>query len=381
MPILHQLNVNTTFLNVSALSLVANTPIAIIGIAEGGTVPLNTITQIKSDADLSRFGAAGVDNTLLPNIRILQEYGCNNIYAIRVAKGATAADTETNILGTDPASGIRTGLHLFKDTFSLFRVRPQLLLVPGYSSDAIVTRSIDVCNNLDAFVLLDFALGTTTAQATTIRTAATGLGQKNARLVPCMPYVKRGATFEPLSVHLAGVIASTTYLRGYGFTPSNELLISAITGIESGFTLSYTDVNADNQRLERLGITTLNLHPNGYVIWGNRNALYVENSVETGDTFFVIQRIKQVLNDQFSLTSVLFLDEISNYSTAKLLENALNNIISINNAQANLNSMSRSVLDEINTNYNQRNLFYTTTLIPNLPVSAITLNTQVTLRA
>lgn len=373
MPITHQLNINSTFVSNPTLLLKSDTPIGLIGIAESSSVPINTITKISKDADLSLYGGAA-DNTITPELKILQEYGCNNIYVIRVAKGADAAATETNTIGTETV--IKTGLGLFKDCFSLFRVAPELLLIPGLNSAAIVTKAMDVATSIDALVYLDFAIGTTVTVATTTRGTATGLGTKNARLIPCMPRVKRDATFESLATHTVGVSARTATLKGYGFTTSNEVLSPGINGIESGFNLSYTDPNADNQKLENLGIATVNLLPEGYVAWGNRNALFVSNTTETLDTYTVVNRIKQKLGKDLMYTANRFLDETSDFSTAKLLESALNNVIFTNISKGNIKSTSKAVLNENLTDYIKRVLVYDILISSNLPIEVITLNTQ-----
>jgi phage tail sheath protein FI len=374
MPVTHQLNLNSTFANSTLSALKVDTPIAIIGIAETATFPVNTITRIQKDSDLALLGGA-IDNTLLPEVKILQQdYGCNNIFVIRVVKGADAAATETNLIGTETT--VKTGLGLFKDCFSQFRVTPELLLIPGYSSAAVITKAVDVCNSIDAFVYADFALGTTTVVATTTRGTATGLGMKTARLIPCMPRVKRDAVFESLATHTVGVTAKSIFYRGFGFTSSNEFLSPGINGIESGFNLSYTDTNADNQKLENIGVVSVNLLPEGYVSWGNRNALFVANTVETIDTYSVIQRIKQKLNKDLMITANKFLDEDCSFATAKLLESALNNVICSVFTKGNIKPGSRATFNESSSDFSLRKLVYDVAIASNLPIELIVLNTQ-----
>jgi phage tail sheath protein FI len=374
MPVLHQLTTNTTFLSSAVSGLKVDVPIAIIGIAESATFAVNTITRIQKDSDLALLGGT-TDNTILPEVKILQQdYGCNNIFVIRVAKGATSTDTENNIIGTEAV--VKTGLGLLKDCFSTFRCNPELILIPGQNSAAIVTKAIDVCNTLDAFCFLDFALGTTTAIATTARGTTTGLGTKSARLHPCIPRVKRDAAFESLATHAVGVTAKSIFFRGFGFTASNELLAPGINGLESGFNLSYTDTNADNQKLENLGCVSVNLLPEGYVLWGNRNALFVANTNETIDTYSVIQRVKQKISRDLMFCSNRFLDEDCTISTARLLESALNNVISSNFIRGSIRPGSRAVFNESSSDFNSRKLVYDIMLASNLPVELIVLNSQ-----
>jgi phage tail sheath protein FI len=352
-------------------------PIGIIGTASGTALP-NTLIRIRSESDLAQFGTVQSDDTLLPGIRILQRYGCGNIIAIKAPKGANNDATATNIAGTENA-GVRTGLKLFKDSLGKFGFSPRWLLVPVFGSSIVVIDSgVEVATNIGAFIALDFSVGSSMSNVRNIREGGTnGLGNKSAHLYPCVPHVIVGSTIEPLSHHLVGSQAVLSVTKGFGFTTSN-MLMPIVTGIEPGFTLSYTDANADNQQLERLGCTTVNRNANGYVIWGNRNASFQTGISEGWETYITLNRVKQELNLKFIDVGIRFIDEPCNLTTAMLLGSALNNVILDNSSQGNYSNLSSATLNNAKTDFRNRKLVYDILILCNLPTEVIELYTTYT---
>lgn len=376
MPVSHGIITSSSFVSSSGSLLQADTPIGIIGTSASGSN--NVITRVRNATDIVQFGDENV-GSLVKAIKILQSYGCNNLYVIKVATGVDASATATNIIGGE-TSGVKTGLPLFKDVWNLYREKPQLLLIPGFNTDAVLQAALTVAANssVDALVLSSFTLGTSRATAETIRASSTGLGIKNARLIPCIPYVKNSLDqFEELSIHLAGLIAKTAIDRGFGYTPSNKMLVG-VNGTESGFVFSYTDDTSDNQILENLGVVSLNLNSDGYVAWGNRNSLFVDNTNESLDTFIVLNRIKQVLNLQFEDVSARYIDEPCNYSTGKTLETALKNVIRANAIPGNLLYTSNAIFNLSKTDYANRKLAYDILIVSDLPTEIVSATMQYT---
>lgn len=373
--ILHQLDLISSITDVPSTQA-ANMPIGIIGTAASGTD--NQLIKITTAADLAQFGS-DVDNaslTLLKDIKILRRYGCSNIYAVKVATGVDAAATITNIIGSD-VGGVKTGLELFRDMRSIFGIFPRWILIPGANTADVLTKAVTVAKAVRAFVAADFPSGTSAASAITIRSGATGLGVKDRVLYPCLPHVKNGATLENLSTHLVGLSAWTAYIKGFGFTPSNKTLLG-VDGIEAGFTLSYIDDTADNQLLERAGCVTVNINLTDYVLWGNRNGLYFNATETDWDTYQTLNRIEQELNEIFSIISARFIDQVSNYATAYLLESALNSAILDNLIPGCYSAESRATLDMSTTDFKNRVLGYRTVVKSYMPTEQIILNTVYT---
>lgn len=378
MPITHGLILNSSFVSSTGSLLQADTPIGLIGTAASGAN--NQIIRVRSSNDLMQFGDRAT-GSIVKALEVLQDYGCNNVYVIKVPTGIDAAATATNIIGAEN-SGVKTGMQLFKDVWSIYREKPQLLLVPGYNTDAILTAILAVASNInvDALVLSSFTLGTSLGTATTIRATTTGLGIKDARLIPCLIHLKNsiGEFVEP-ATHAAGLIAQTTLNKGFGYSPSNKPLIN-VSSIEAGFTLSYVDENADNQKAENLGIFSINMNSDGYVGWGNRNALFVDNVNESFDSYIVLQRIEQVLNAKFEKVERFYIDEPCNFNTGKALETALRNTINDNSIPGNLVFGSTAFFNLQRTNYAARELAYDIVIVSDLPTELITTTVQYTVQ-
>jgi phage tail sheath protein FI len=371
----HGISLNTTFVASSGALLQANAPIGIVGTSASGTI--NQILRVRNGSDISQFGDRNT-GTIVKTLEILQRYGCNNIFVVRVATGADATATATNIIGTNPASGVKTGVHLLRDVWATFRHKPRLILIPGFNTDTIISTTLDVANdtNVDGTAFFNFTVGTSANTAITTRGTATGLGTKNARLVACIPYVRNTTNeLEELSIHTVGLIAQTTFLKGFGYTPSNKPLLN-VASIESGFNLSYTDQNADNNRLENAGCFTVNMSASGFVGWGNRNALYFQNTNTSLETYIVLQRIKQFLNHRFEDVQSFYIDEPCNYGTGKILETALKNVISSNAAAGNLHNSSTATFNTERTNYSTRTLAYDILIVTDLPTEIVQANLQ-----
>lgn len=376
MTLVHEIIYNTSYVSSVTANLNANTPIGIIGIAEGATFPINTITRIQTEDDVDSIGSE-TDNTITPEVEILQAYGCNNIYVIRVDKGVDAPTTQTNIIGAEGVTN--TGIYLFQEVFSLYKENLDFILIPGYDADAVVAAALSVAAKSGSMVAMDHPTGSTVANITTTRGTATGLGTKNPLLLTFAPKVKDvDDNIESLATHTVGVIARKTQDKGFGYTSSNTPFIG-IDSIESGFTLSYTDDTASNQVLERLGVMSVNLNSDGYVAWGNRNSLWVTDTTETIDTYYVTQRIKQEMDSQIQHITQKFIDEPANFSTAQLLQSALNKLISQNMVIGNLRSGSRAAFNSAKSDYCQRKLVYDFQIGYNLPTELINLNTTYTI--
>jgi phage tail sheath protein FI len=371
----HGISLNTSFVASSGALLQASAPIAVVGTSASGTI--NQLIRVRNGSDINQFGDRNT-GTIVKTLEILQRYGCNNIFVVRVTTGVDAAATATNIIGTNPTTGVRTGIHLLRDVWATFRHKPRLILVPGFNTDTIISTALDVASdtNVDGLVFFSFTVGTSSNTAITTRGTTTGLGTKNPRLITCIPYVKNNAgELEELSIHTVGLIAQTTFIKGYGYTPSNKLLLN-VASIESGFNLSYTDANADNNKLENAGCFTVNMNATGFVGWGNRNALYYQNTNTSLETYIVLQRIKQFLNHKFEDVQSYYLDEPCNYGTGKLLETALKNVISSNTTAGNLHNSSTATFNIERTNYSTRTLAYDILVVTDLPTEIVQANLQ-----
>ncbi len=378
MSIVHEIQLNTEYITSTSSNFKADTPIGVIGIAETSTLAVNKIHRIRSKEDVELLGQNIDDNTIRPIVEILQKYGCNNIFIIRVEKGADDTGTITNIIGTP--GDVNTGLYLFRETFTLFKENIDFLLIPGYSEETIITPALSILSEFNGMLALDFPTGSTVTNIQVTRETTSGLGTKNSNLLVFAPkVVNDDDQLEPLSAHTIGAIAKETLEKGFGHTSSNNKLIG-VKGVESGFDLSYTKQTASNQELERLGVMSVNINSGGYVTWGNRNALYHKEENNSIETYYVTKRISQEMGQKIDDVTTKFIDEPCNFSTAMLLQTALNNIISSNINAGNLRAGSRAVFNDEKSNYCDRRLVYNFELAYNLPTELIVINSTYSIK-
>jgi len=284
------ITLTTSLENIGQLNLVVDAPIGIIG-AEGvdATATNNQLYHVESTSDGDIFGEGNIADA----IDILQRYGCKNLYVIQVAEGVDTAATVTNIIGADNA-GVKTGLELFKETYTKYREKIDFLLVPYVLTDTLVASAISLAVNQNALYFADFPLGTSVATAQTTRDTDVGLGTKSDHLVPCMPQVYNGAVQESLAVHSVGAIAQRTQEEGFGFAPTGQILIG-VTSVEPRITLDY-DAGSSNNTLVGEGILSVNVAEDNYILWGNKNASKIAGEDTDIDGYISAIRVSHVMS-------------------------------------------------------------------------------------
>lgn len=107
--------------------------------------PLNQPVLVNGiDGEVAGLGETG---TLLDAINdIFSQAGrvSQRVIVVRVEQGVSMNDTLSNIIGSATA---KTGMHAFRDAFTLFGVKPKILIAPGFTSvrpaDGVASISVD----------------------------------------------------------------------------------------------------------------------------------------------------------------------------------------------------------------------------------------------
>ena len=127
---------------------------AVIGIvctaddADETAYPLNTpvlITNVNT-----AIGKAGTNGTLAKTLDAIADQASPVIVVIRVATGATEAETNTNIIGTTTPEGKYTGMKAFLSAQSSLSVKPRILAVPWLDSLPVATELVSIAQKLRA---------------------------------------------------------------------------------------------------------------------------------------------------------------------------------------------------------------------------------------
>ena len=256
---------------VRPISTVKSSIIGLVGTAPGADedkFPLDTPVLIAGNrTEAAKLGKTG---TLPEAIDGIFDQCGAMIALIRVAEGADAAATMSNVIGgVDDDSGARTGLQALLDARNTIKVQPRILIAPGFSGQmAVGTEMVTVAEKLKAVVLAD-GPNTTDAAAISYRD---DFGSR--RMFITDPYVKAWDTvanaekLQPASARVAGLLAKSDHERGFWWSPSNQV-INGIVGTARGIDFSIGDPNCRANYLNENQVTTI-VHEDGYRLWGNR---------------------------------------------------------------------------------------------------------------
>lgn len=117
--------------------------------ADAATFPLNR-PVLLTDV-LTASGKAGVKGTLAKSLDAIADQASPVTVVVRVAEGADAAATTTNVIGGVTASGQYTGLKALLAAEAQLGVRPRILGAPGLDSLAVATELVLTAQKLRGF--------------------------------------------------------------------------------------------------------------------------------------------------------------------------------------------------------------------------------------
>lgn len=221
----------------------------------------------------------------------------------------------SEIIGTTDASGNRTGMQLWRDSYNLFGFFPKLLIAPAYCTQNSVASEMNVlAGDLRAMAIVDAPIGTSFQDAITGRgpEGTINFNYSSDRMVLCYPHLKvydlatDTERLEPYSQRLAGVIAAKDLEKGYWWSPSNTE-IKGITGVERKLTAMINDPSSEVNLLNENGIVTIfNSFGTGIRTWGNRSAAWP--SVTHPRNFINIRRTADVIHESIEYSMLQFID-------------------------------------------------------------------------
>lgn len=244
----------------------------------------------------------------------------------QIAEGATVkldykkldASTVANaqIIGAVDGDGVRTGFKTIDLCYSLFGVKPKIILAPGFSSvNAIKTEMIAQAVAVRGRALIDAPAGTTPAVAIAGRGPAGAINfyTSSSRAVLLYPMVKAydiatdADEDRPYSQFFAGLWSKVINDEGYWVSPSNRE-IGGITGVERTITWDISRTDTEANQLNEQGIVTVAAgFGTGIRTWGNRSAAYPSSTDQTN--FLAIQLIADVIHESLELGALPFVDQ------------------------------------------------------------------------
>lgn len=230
------------------------------------------------------------DGTLPEAIEAIYGQAKARTVIVRVEEGETPAATKNAVLGgVDGATGQRTGLMAMLDARAIAKVKPKIIIAPGFSQDQAVANQMGiVANRLRAVGYLD-GPNTTDAAAIAYRQQFS-----NKRLEIIDPWVKvydsisEGNVIMPSSAHIAGLRVRVDQEDGFWVSKSNHG-IEGILGTARPIDYEHGDYTSTANLLNADRVSTI-INIDGWRYWGNRNCsddqrYMYETTVRIGDAF------------------------------------------------------------------------------------------------
>lgn len=121
--------------------------------ADADTFPLNEpvlITNVNA-----AIGKAGVLGTMSKSLDAIADQASPIIVMVRVAEGATEAETISNLIGTTTTEGKFTGMKALLAAQSKLSVKPRILGVPGLDSLQVATELVSIAQKLRGFAYVN----------------------------------------------------------------------------------------------------------------------------------------------------------------------------------------------------------------------------------
>lgn len=257
--------------------------------ADAATFPLNTPVLLTNV--VAAIAKAGKLGTLS---RVLDAIGQQTkpvTVVVRVAEGATPAETTTNVIGTVTADGHYTGMKALLAAQSTLGIKPRILGAPGLDTQAAATALAGLAQQLRAFAYVS-AHGCANKEAAVAYRAQ--FSQREVMVIwpdfVNWNTVTNTADTIPAVAHALGLRAKIDNDTGWHKTLSN-VGVNGVTGISQPVFWDLQDPATDAGYLNEQDVTTL-IRQDGYRFWGSRTC--------SDDPLFIFEnytRTAQVLAD------------------------------------------------------------------------------------
>jgi len=243
-------------------------------------------------------GMAGTGGTLAQALSAIADQGSPLVIVVRVAEGADAAETETNVIG-NTTDNLYTGLQALLVAEANLGVKPRIIGVPQLDTQDVVNAMITVAQRLRGFVYAAARTGAllcaTSADAIAYR------GQFAQRELMLLWPDWTGWDGKSVAAAL-GARAVLDEKRGWHQSLSNNV-INGVTGMTKDVHFDMRDPTTEAGLLNANEVTTL-VRTTGYRFWGNRTT-----SDEPFFAFEVAVRTAQAIQDAIADAEATFIDK------------------------------------------------------------------------
>ncbi len=284
--------------------------------ADATRFPLNTpVLSTDLYTDLGKAGDAG---TLAPSLDAITDQTKPLAVIVRVAEGATAAETTSNVVGTVTADGHKTGLKALLSAQSLVGVKPRILGAPGLDTLAVATEMAGIAQKLRAFAYVNCNGAQTKEEAVAYRVT---FSQRELMCIwpdfMAWDTTANAAVVAPAVARALGLRAKIDEEMGWHKTLSN-VGVNGLTGISKGVHFDLQDPDTDAGYLNANEVTTL-IRSDGFRFWGSRTC--------SDDPLFAFEnytRTAQVMADTMAEAHMWAVDKPLNPSLARDIVEGIN---------------------------------------------------------
>ncbi|WAT01041.1 phage tail sheath protein [Rouxiella chamberiensis] len=246
---------------------------AILGIvctaqdADATAFPLNTpvlLTNVQAG-----IAKAGTKGTLATALQAIADQCKPVTVVVRVAEGATDAETISNVIGKTDENGRYTGMKALLSAQTECGVKPRILGVPGLDPLEVATALASVCQQLRAFGYISAWGCKTLSEAIAYRD---NFSQRELMLI-WPDFISFNTTANKSETAYAvsramGLRAKIDQDTGWHKTLSN-VGINGVTGVSASVFWDLQTVGTDADLLNQACVTTL-IRKDGFRFWGNR---------------------------------------------------------------------------------------------------------------
>ncbi|MDO8931501.1 MAG: phage tail sheath protein [Rhodocyclaceae bacterium] len=271
---------------VRPIRVVSTAVIGLVATAEDANAdyfPLDTPVLVTSV--LAAIGKAGIQGTLKKTLTAIGDEGNAMCVIVRVAEGADAAATSTNVIGTVTAGGAYTGMKALLTAKAKLGVKPRILACPGLDTLTVATALAGIAQQLRGFAYVQAHGAATKEDATTYRD---NFGQREIMVL--WPEFLNGADTVWATAKAIGLRAKLDEQIGWHKTISN-MAMNGVTGINKDVFWDLQDPATDAGYLNANEVTTA-IREGGFRFWGSRTC--------SADPLFAFEnytRTAQVLAD------------------------------------------------------------------------------------
>lgn len=263
--------------------------------------PLNTPVMLTSVQ--SAIAKAGKTGTLAVSLQAIADQTQPVTVVVRVATGATDAETTSNIIGTTTETGKYTGMKALLAAKTRLKVTPRILGVPGLDALPVATALVSIAQQLRAFAYVSASGCKTKEEAVAYRE---NFGAREVMVIwPDFEYWSTesdSTATAPAVAQALGLRAKIDKETGWHKTLSN-IPVNGVTGISADVFWDLQNPATDANYLNSNEVTTL-INADGFRFWGSRTC--------TEDPLFAFEhytRTAQVLADTMAEAHMWAMDK------------------------------------------------------------------------